>query len=589
MRRTALRLILAVATLIAVFFPALSSGSGEATPASDPSQITNYRAVFDVARSGTLKAVETLTTDMPSGRHGIFRYWDVSDLSDSHVRLVPKDIKITMDGSPVHSALSWEAGHSIRVAKIGDPDHYVTPGQHVYRISYRIDGAIAPPSAGADKGTADAAKSVFYWNVVPQGWEMSIARSAITVNLPAASEKVQCTSGDGGRCDVSGAGTRSVAVRTGALAPRTPVTVRVGLPLDPPDRVTQPWPVKYDGVFGRSLPIAIVLGLLALAGLVIGWLWERRTREEAPGLPVMYEPPAGIGPVQAAYIADEDMPGNALVGTLLYQAQQKLTKLTRTEDDAWVVEGLASEDEWSRTDPVTRAVGKELGVVQQGGVFAADGSAASGKQLQLVQPTIIGVTRQWATSAGFMRNVPAEAVVKLLVGAAVILAVVLFFFNPFEVTFAGLPFAGFAIGGVPVFRPGVGTRRTSTGRELWSRSGGFRRLLSTPSSQERFDFSGRKEIYTAYIPWAVTFDCADAWAEKYQTSVNEPPPSPTWLYGAYAGAAIGSSVNSVVDSFQSSLSSSIGAYQATQQSSSSGGGGGFSGGGGGGGGGGGSW
>ncbi len=41
-------------------------------------------------------------------------------------------------------------------------------------------------------------------------------------------------------------------------------------------------------------------------------------------------------------------------------------------------------------------------------------------------------------------------------------------------------------------------------------------MLATPSAEERFDFSGRKELYTAYIPWAVAFGVADEWAEKYR-------------------------------------------------------------------------
>ena len=53
---------------------------------------------------------------------------------------------------------------------------------------------------------------------------------------------------------------------------------------------------------------------------------------------------------------------------------------------------------------------------------------------------------------------------------------------------------------------GANTRRTAKGRELWSKVGGFYRVLSTPSSQNRFDFSGRQDLYTAYIPWAVAFD-----------------------------------------------------------------------------------
>ena len=145
----------------------------------------------------------------------------------------------------------------------------------------------------------------------------------------------------------------------------------------------------------------------------------------------------------------------------------------------------------------------------------------------------------------------------------------------------------FAVFGFGIARAGAGTRRTKAGRDLWSRAGGFKRILSTPSAQDRFDFSGRQELYTAYIPWAVAFGCADAWAKKYRTEVGTEPPVPAYFAGYYAGAHTGDYVNSMVHDFSSTVSSSISAYQATQSHSS--GGGGFSGGGGGGGGGGGSW
>ncbi len=147
----------------------------------------------------------------------------------------------------------------------------------------------------------------------------------------------------------------------------------------------------------------------------------------------------------------------------------------------------------------------------------------------------------------------------------------------------------FAVFGSPMLKTGAGTKRTRQGRDLWSRIGGFHRVLSTPSSQDRFDFSGRQELYTAYIPWAVAFGCADEWAAKYRTETGTEPPVPHYFGSAYAGAAAGSYVDSMVSDFNDTVSSAISSYQATQSSSSSGGGGGFSGGGGGGGGGGGSW
>jgi uncharacterized membrane protein len=159
--------------------------------------------------------------------------------------------------------------------------------------------------------------------------------------------------------------------------------------------------------------------------------------------------------------------------------------------------------------------------------------------------------------------------------------------NPLTMTLVALVPGLFAIGAAELLDPGASTRRTAGGRDLWSRLGGFRRVLATPSSVERFGFSGRQELYTAYVPWAVAFGCAKEWAEKYRTEMGAEPPVPPYFVGGYASGSP-DVVDQMVGDFSATLSSAISSYEATQRSSSSGGGG-FSGGGGGGGGGGGSW
>ncbi len=171
-----------------------------------------------------------------------------------------------------------------------------------------------------------------------------------------------------------------------------------------------------------------------------------------------------------------------------------------------------------------------------------------------------------------------------------ILALAIAIFNLFDMSVIALIPGALAAGAAPVLASGASTKRTAKGRDLWSRVGGFKRVLSTPSSQNRFDFSGRQELYTAYIPWAVAFDCADEWAAKFRAETGQEPPVPAYFPG-YTGAHTGNYTDQMVNSFSSTVDSAISSYQATQSSSSSGGGGGggFSGGGGGGGGGGGSW
>ncbi len=590
---TLMTVVATVAASAALLWPTVAyvvPQPGSTSP--DPVTITDYKADFRVEADGRLIAVETLTASFPPARHGIFRFWEVTPPWDSHTRLIPKNIKVTLDGQPEDVALLWERGRKYRVAKIGSADRFVGMGEHVYQISYTVDGALAPTSAGAAQGesgswASDSHRSVFYWDVIAGGWQMQIDQSEVRITLPVKSDKVQCTYGFDSRgvCKVTGGGTDGIRVTTGLLGPRTPVTVRIAQDIPTPDQVKLPWPPLYDGVLGHSLPLAAIIALLALLGLAVGRLWEWRTRENPPGYPVSYEPPRGLGPVQSYYVMNERVPPNALIATLLYQAERGLTKLTQADDGNWVIEGKGGD--WDAVDVVTREVGQSLGVIQQGGVFHANGSVSAGQTLSSVGTTVGTSVKRWAQQDGLLAGHGSERTGRVLVLLAGVLAAVLVFFRPGGLTLWAMPFAAFAIGGIGMLRQGVGTRRTAAGRDQWSRAGGFYRLLSTTSAQDRFDFSAHKELYTAYIPFAVVFDCADKWAQKYQLSTGEIPPQPSWYVGPAPTHGVWGSPSSFA-SFESSLRSSIGAYEATQSSSSSSGGG-FSGGGGGGGGGGGSW
>ena len=102
-------------------------------------RITDYRATFDVDADGTMRAHETLTVDLPLGRHGIFRFFDIADANSPHVRYVPKNIVVTRDGGSDGVAILHQGEGRFVVARIGEADTTIS-GTHVYDITYRVDG-----------------------------------------------------------------------------------------------------------------------------------------------------------------------------------------------------------------------------------------------------------------------------------------------------------------------------------------------------------------------------------------------------------------------------------------------------------------
>lgn len=548
----------------------------------EPTSIPSYVADFTIDDQGDLSATETISVDFPvPGRHGIFRFFDKRDTSAPHARRVPHDVDVTMDGQDVSFELLSEHHGRYVNAKIGDPGSTVSMGVHVYEISYRIDGVLEAGTEGTP--------TQFYWNLIPGGWLQRIEKADLTVHLPVPAQDVHCAVGAGstGGCTAKGAGTRTLRVRTGPLDPSTPVTIKTGLDMPtPPAGTSLPWTQRFDPILGTHV-IGLVLVLLLAAGAgVLGFVLALRTREANPQFPLMYAPPDGIGPAQAAYLVTEQVDDEQYVATLMYAADRGAIDLTR-QDDAWTITDKAGPAGWAGLDPVTSGVAHLLG--GPGSSFtAARKSVSAGQRLKSEIESFEANTRTWASSSGLMVGSGFGGAGGIVIGACFLAVVAVAIWNPFEMTAVGLIPGAFAVFGAGLAAPGAGTKRTKAGRDLWSRAGGFRRILSTPSAEDRFDFSGREELYTAYIPWAVAFGCADEWAGKYRTEMGAEPPVPPYFGPGYAGAYAGSMVSSMVDDFHSTVSSAISSYEATQRSSSSGGGG-FSGGGGGGGGGGGSW
>ncbi len=580
MKQMVARVVALVVLAVLVVIGGLNLDTSTGEPTTESSTITDYRADFEVLENGDLRAVETLTVDFPISRHGIFRFFDTTDPNFDKNRLIPDDIEVLRDGQQEPFEVLSERRGKIRNVKIGAADRTIS-GEHVYQISYTIEGTLTP---GSDAPTQ------FYWNLVPQGWRMPIRESELVVHLPKEVTSFRCALGNGDdarACRAENPAPDTVVVRTGELSPNTPVTIQAGLDIETPKADTRPWASNLDPILGRS---PVLLGLVVLLALVLGGLGaalSRSVREKDPSFPLMYAPPDGVGPAQAAYLLTEKVENKAFVATLMYAAEKGAARLTQ-DGDSWHVLATDSEENWNSVDDVTQLTGSSLGIVNPGGQFtAAPGSVNAGQKLKSVLSSFESDTEGWATTSGLMVSSglgPFGWVVLLMAGG---LAAFLGAINPFNMSVLAIVPGVFAIGALGVGASGAGTRRTPAGRDLWSRVGGFKRILSTSSAQDRFDFSGRQELYTAYLPWAVAFDCADEWAKKYRVETGREPPAPSY-FPAYAGVHTGAYVNQMVDSFDATVSSAISSYEATQSSSSSGGGG-FSGGGGGGGGGGGSW
>ena len=553
-----------------VLAPAAFYGLEDSGGGSEPTSISRYDVDMVVRADGSARVRETIVLEVSTyDRHGIFRFFDRADSAVDGGRVRPRDVEVLRDGAREDWVTESSGAGRYLVWRIGDADVTLTPGSHTYRLTYELADVLTEGEDG---------RAELRWDVVPGGWAQRIDEAEVSLRLPAATlGEVRCDQGQGvrGGCTAVGGGTDRVVVVTGPLAPRTPVTVTAALDLPAPAaQETLPWAPRLDPVLGTRVWLLVVVVLLGLLALAYGALLAHRARERQPGLPLTYAPPAGLGPAQGYYVARERIGRERYVASLLHAAERGALTLV-PHDDGWTIQRHGDPRVEADLDDVTRQV---IGVARRGGSFTfTRKSVEAGKRLKRETDEFEAAVRQWGRDSGTVVRAGLGGFGGVLVLLAAGLAVVAVVVNPFGMSAWALLPGGLAVGAAPLLVPGSGTRRTSLGRRLWSEVGGFERVLSTPSSKQRFDFGGRHDLYTAYVPWAVAFDCAKEWAAKYRFEVGEDPPAPHWA-AWYAGSSGSAWTDRIAHDLEQSVDSAISAYNATQSSSSSGGGGGGGGG-----------
>lgn len=558
----AIRVLVVVAVALAVLVGPIDT-SGRSTP--ETARITSYDVAMDLGGDGELVTDERITVDMPPGKRGIFRFFDTADPRRDGVDHPVSVLLVERDGGE-EAWTDVDSAPGTRSIRLGRESVFLDPGLHDYRILSSTKDVLEP---GADDG-----ETLWWWDVVGKGWQMPMESVSVTADLPATPLRAECVQDADTPCEARVV-ENTLTVRTGPLEPFTPVTVRVAFDADD---VAAPDP----GTDTTTTALWSVLAALVGAGVAV--LLGRRTREAAPGFPVLFEPPFMTPPALGVKVLDEVDSEHALQATLFDLAQRGVV-LLQGDDDSWTVQ-LVDDRSGLALHPVESAVLDELALTAPGDTFRVSDTTSSGKRVAAANK---GLARETAAAATRYLHSSGVGVLALVLGwtavAAVLVMAALRLFGGAEPPWPVFALAaGYAVvaGGL-LTRAGVVTVRTAEGRDLWSRTGGFARFMTTEGSESRFDASAHLDWYPRYLPWAVALGVADRWAERFTAQGVDLPEVP-WLLWTGTGHFTATSMNR---SFDSAITSASAAYAASQ--ASSGGGGGFSGGSGGGGGGGGSW
>jgi len=586
MRIPKLRLFLVVllaAAVVAGWFsvypvPFKNVFSGSAEKVTDTSIVDKYQADFVLEANGQLTSTETLDVEFTQyGKHGIYRIFDTQDAQYRNVQhpVTVTSVERRQGGSwqPEPYEVTQNGGGTMTI-RIGSANRTFDPGIQKYRIVSQTNNALTRPKDGPE-GTA----SQWYWDVVGSGWAMPMRNVRVTAATPPTVSPPTCEASVPCTIDVVDGAYR---IDVTDLPTYTPITMKAFFAQEAPG-------VKRT--LKQNLVLFSTLALVALS-LILTGLTFARSREKRPAIAPRFEPP-GPDPLLSTWTLAETPSDKAVPAVLLnlvahgvvdFETEQQTLsddgpewiKLTRTgaqiPDLAGFPEALVALG--LQAPGTNRYISKSS--VEDGKILSSlDGQLGSKTSERIIRDGL--ATRVGgagcALSFSFLAIIAGFSALIWLDGGLIVATLLLVA----------------AVAGLLITSRDT-TRLTDSGSAMRDATAGFKQVLSTSASIERFDYAARVRHFDEYLPWAVAFDCAEEWAQ----SCTPPPGSPeaSSMAGSshlYTSPTNTSQLWALSTGVVAVEASAVAAYQATQQSSSSGGGGGGGGGGGSGGGGGGSW
>jgi len=599
MRRFAYALVAAAfAVGLALVAPTAQAAPGD--------EITRFQVDATVDTAGVFTVTQTIDVAYASPAHGPY-LWFVTrqGYDDSHDRLITYDnVNVTSPtGAPAD--LQTTRGTNYIEIRVGNPNVTVL-GTQTYVVTYTASGIVNPDVASSNMDE-------IYWNVIGTGWQIPIQNITVTIHSPATVSKTTCYIGaDFTDPCASNASSGSTATYTQSIiVPGDGMAVVGGWPVGTfPDATVKlvpssqnPFAVTQGGAYptaGAGLVTVLAAWLLArfrkkgrdeqYANVTPGMLPAAGDkveikRDEIRDAPVEFAPPPGIPPRLAGAIVREGTADEDITASIVDLAVRGYIHMSQGQGEDFVL---------ARTtlDPRTlNAVDQEI----YDGLFATSPTMS---QAQLSDQAF------YATYAGFQQTLhneftaqkwykadPKTVVARYRAGGFLIAAAGAGLSIYLGTVLAKSGILGIGWLAVPFVVLGLGMMilarrmpvRTPVGSAVAITSFGFRKYLMTAEA-DQIKWEEGQDIFSQYLPYAISFGVADRWAKIFQdlAARGAPVPQPGWYTGYYgARFPVWMAVTHSVGNIGTSFSTSVSQYAAAQARATggSGGGSGFSGGG----------
>lgn len=328
--------------------------------------IASYDVAIDVQETGWLEVTETIRVralgeevrwgidrDLPIGprrEHGLGRVTAPFEVMEVH-----------RDGAPypyvIHDVGGFAGSSGVRV-RMGNPEDRLSPGEHVYSLTYRTTRWLE----------FDGDRVRLHWDVTGHRWPLPIISASARIHLPGrvAEDAVSLGgwTGRNGSREENLVTSFEPATDSGSVAAfRTtkPLRRAEGLAIDlafPAALVSRPtteqqaeWSRLDRKPYADMVPILF----LVFGFYLVGWAVVGR---DPPGRPVVvrYDVPEGLSPAAVGYLDARGYDARQLTATMMSLARQGVLEI-EVKGRKWTIR---------RTGPITETLTPdERGVVEK--------------------------------------------------------------------------------------------------------------------------------------------------------------------------------------------------------------------------------
>lgn len=550
-------------------------------------QIISFNSDITVHTDASMTVHETITVWSTGTiiKRGITRSFPTryTDRFDNRYIVDFKIVSITQNGNPIpYTIKKHENGE---IVHIGNPDRLISPGKHVYHITYTTNRQLG--------FFPEQNKNELYWNVTGLDTVFTINNAKAQVTLPATvpanTIAVEAYTGPAGSkaqhytASVTPQG-KAVITTTKPLQPHENLTIVVSWPLG---YIAQPnfWTKLYYFLMDNLAVLWLALGLLLLLIYYLFAYISIKRKEPASVIIPLFTPPADVSPGAVGFLTHRSYDSKSFASELVNMAVHGLLTIDYKKGYLWGGTYTLNKKEY--TGPISPMHQNMLNSLFKHKTHVAI-TSANGVLFEQAQTCFI---MNNPISYNYLDSHTNWILGGLLLTGLIALPLLItqtFYASFIVVVVLGL---GYLITHVIFYKAFQGYTRK--GRKLMDQIEGFKMFLATTET-ERLKMIGTPptktpELYEKYLPYAIALGVEKQWSQQFAPVFDKLKKEghayqPVWLHGMPLYAFNPTALNNSITSALPSQASKISSGGSIPGSSSGGGGRGSSGGGGGGGG-----